>query len=153
MARNRFIYRAIKDRMKSAAKGIRQGWAFSTKPIRVCWRFIGAPDFTELIFMVLFFGAFLGTFYGVFWLTRTELHLQDILPVPVLEPCTADSSTQTHCFGWDDIRSIMFALAGLVGAVFGVYQLKNSATRSRLTRIDTFVRREAERNDRPAGKG
>lgn len=48
----------------------------------------------------------------------------------------------------DGLRNFVFALAGLVGAVFGLYQLANSATRTRLTREDTGTRRESERNDR-----
>ncbi|MEO0398351.1 MAG: pentapeptide repeat-containing protein [Pseudomonadota bacterium] len=39
-------------------------------------------------------------------------------------------------------------MAGVVGGVFGLYQLHNSATRTRLTRIDTRTKRESERNER-----
>ncbi len=50
--------------------------------------------------------------------------------------------------GWDDIRSLAFAVAGVVGAVFGLFQLQNSATRTRLSGEETRVKQEQERNER-----
>ncbi|WOI52335.1 pentapeptide repeat-containing protein [Parvularcula sp. LCG005] len=70
--------------------------------------------------------------------------------IPQTLTCTTYDLRRTPeaCYGWDDFRSLMFGLAGAVGAVFGLYQLKNSATRTRLARIDTGTNREAERNER-----
>lgn len=56
---------------------------------------------------------------------------------------------------WDEFRSFTFGIAGLIGAVFGLYQLFNSAQRTRLSDKDTKTRAkeattkvEAERNER-----
>lgn len=49
---------------------------------------------------------------------------------------------------WDDVRSLSFAVAGIVGALFGLFQLHNSAARTQLNRIDTETKREQERNER-----
>ncbi len=48
----------------------------------------------------------------------------------------------------DTIRNMLLAAAGLVGAVFGVFQLYNSAKRTRVTAISARTGQEAERNDR-----
>ncbi len=45
---------------------------------------------------------------------------------------------------WDEFRSFTFGVAGIVGAVFGLFQLHNSARRTRLTSIDTQTKVEAE---------
>ncbi|MEM6414954.1 MAG: pentapeptide repeat-containing protein [Pseudomonadota bacterium] len=49
---------------------------------------------------------------------------------------------------WDGVRSFAFALAGIVGAVFGLFQLHNSAARTRLSGDETRVKQEQERNER-----
>ena len=46
------------------------------------------------------------------------------------------------------VRNVLFAFAGLVGGVFGLYQLHSSAKRTRFGAMDAQTRREAERNDR-----
>ncbi len=49
---------------------------------------------------------------------------------------------------WEQSRNFALTLAGVVGAVFGLFQLHNSAARTRLNRIDTETKRGQERNER-----
>ena len=98
----------------------------------------GEKDYLEAVFLTLFIAAFAFAVLNILWLSffHRTLVYNDIIP-------KIDES-----YDWEDFRSLMFGLAGFVGAVFGFYQLTNSATRTRLTRIDTNTKREAERNER-----
>jgi len=107
-------------------------------------RFRDGMDTMEAVFLLLFLGG-VGFFaINLLWLSlRGHLLVHDqIIPRP--QKGHEDSWT----YQWEDFRSVMLGLAGAVGATFGLYQLKNSATRTRLTRFDTATKRDAERNER-----
>ena len=49
---------------------------------------------------------------------------------------------------WEDFRNVTFGIAGVIGGAFGLFQLYNSAVRTRLNNEDVAIKREAERNER-----
>lgn len=98
----------------------------------------------EAVFLLLFLGG-VGFFVSnLLWLTVSGklLFYEQIIPRP------QEGNEAEWTYDWDDFRSVMLGLAGAVGGTFGLYQLKNSATRTRLTRFDTATKRDAERNER-----
>ena len=95
---------------------------------------------------------FLGLFGAAFLALITYIAALLILGKPPLSGAILPDSPIED---WNDFRSLTFGAAGVVGAVFGLFQLYNAAYRSRLTKEDVAVKdrdvgvkQEAERNDR-----
>ena len=104
----------------------------------------GERDDLEYFFLLLFI-AVLGFFsFSLLCLIVTMLLPGDGVWFPFKETLFPDEKPE----GWDQLRSFAFAIAGIVGAVFGLFQLYNSAARTRLNRIDIQTKREQERNER-----
>ncbi len=95
---------------------------------------------------------FLGLFWAAFLALIAYISALLILGKP---PLSGVILPDRAIEDWDDFRSLTFGVAGVVGAVFGLFQLYNAAYRSRLTKEDVAekardveVKLEAERNER-----
>ncbi len=115
-------------------------------------------DGLEAFFLCLFLVALAILTLNIIWLLvfKQPVLFKEIIP----QPC--QPGPKCAPYDWDDFRSLMFGLAGMVGAVFGLYQLANSATRTRLTKEEvaqstsrtkstgqqTEIARQTERNVR-----
>ncbi|WP_083811074.1 pentapeptide repeat-containing protein [Parvularcula bermudensis] len=118
---------------------LNQGRTVLRRPWRDWRAFLKGMDVLEGAFYRLFLIVFVTVVFSLGWLSVTG-HL------PVFDGLIPSGYGGRN--GWEEFRSLMFGLAGLAGAIFGLYQLGNASTRTRLTRLDTDTKREAVRNER-----
>ncbi|MEM8936226.1 MAG: pentapeptide repeat-containing protein [Pseudomonadota bacterium] len=96
------------------------------------------------------------TFFFLYWALLAFLIVNILALVFAGEPLIGKGLIPNRPIAtWDDFRNVTFGIAGAVGATFGLYQLFNSATRTRLSDKDAATRaqeaetkQQQERNER-----
>ena len=163
--------RGMPDFIRSSLKFLGQGAAWMARtvtwPLRFLWEALiavlrehlspraFADRAAERFFYMLFLFAFVVVVWSLAWLAGrqgdvAELN-QDAIQLSYWLP-NCDPGLAKTCPSPNDvaelIRNLFFAIAGLVGALFGLFQLHNSAKRTRISGDQARIAFEAERNER-----